>query len=79
MNYGSHTANLNQLARKLQTITANSGFDRAAVYALVVDMQMEAQAIKDLIQKEHDNARNNAFSTLYPLMADATYLARDKT
>jgi hypothetical protein len=39
---------------------------------------MEAQAIKDLIQKEDNDAKRDSFSVVHPFLADNTYLSRGK-
>ena len=78
MNYGYHITNLIALTRKLQGISANSNFSRFEVYSIAVDLQMEAQAIKDLIQKEDNDAKRDSFSVVHPFLADNTYLSRGK-
>jgi hypothetical protein len=78
MNYGYHINNIIALSRKMQTISANSGFSRADIYQMSVDLQMEAQAIKDLIQKEDNDARSSSFSAVHPFLADNVYLSRGK-
>jgi hypothetical protein len=78
MNYGYHITNLIALTRKLQGVSANSDFSRFDVYTIAVDLQMEAQAIKDLIQKEDNDARSSSFSAIHPFLADNVYLSRGK-
>jgi hypothetical protein len=73
MNYGYHINNLNALARKLQKVTSGSEFSRFNAYQICVDIQMEAQAVKDLIHKE-DNDRNNTVPTVPAQLVDNVYM-----